>query len=254
MALVEEFEKQGQFLFRWRSYIPGLILLVMAFSFPEYRFPDGSYGTHLIFSSFAFLISFSGLAVRCFTIGYTPAMTSGRNTKKQVAETVNQTGIYSQLRHPLYLGNFLMYLGVVLFLRDFGLTIIFILAFWVYYERIMFTEEQFLRGKFGNAYTGWANRIPAFIPAFKNYTKPNLEFSFRNIIKREYSSYFGIVAIFTLMDMASVYFNEQPELSFSGALDLLKPVTMGFFLQGLAFYTIVRIIVKTTKWLHVEGR
>ncbi|EMO10353.1 phospholipid methyltransferase domain protein [Leptospira borgpetersenii str. Noumea 25] len=127
MALIEEFESQGNFLFRWRSYIPGIILILCLGLLPFYRFPGDSYNYHLYYQSFCFVISILGLFVRSFVIGYAPARTSGRNTKEQVADLVNQEGIYSLIRHPLYVGNFLMYLGAVLFLKNFLIAAVFIL-------------------------------------------------------------------------------------------------------------------------------
>lgn len=46
------------------------------------------------------------------TIGQVPKGTSGRNTSQQVADTLSTDGVYSVVRHPLYLGNFLMCMGV----------------------------------------------------------------------------------------------------------------------------------------------
>jgi len=103
------------------------------------------------------LISLCGLAIRVYTVGHTPANTSGRNTAGQLAESLNTTGIYSLVRHPLYLGNFFMWLGVALLIANFWFVIAFVFAYWIYYERIMFAEEQFLRTKFGPTYVEWAN-------------------------------------------------------------------------------------------------
>ncbi|MDO6383615.1 lipid A Kdo2 1-phosphate O-methyltransferase [Leptospira santarosai] len=250
MALIEEFESQGNFLFRWRSYIPGIILILCLGLLPFYRFPGDSYTHHLYYQTFCFMISISGLFVRGFVIGYAPARTSGRNTKEQVADLVNQEGIYSLIRHPLYVGNFLMYLGAVLFLKNFLIATVFILFFWVYYERIMFAEEQFLRKKFGEAYLSWANNVPAFIPKFGGYKKPSLSFSVRNVIKREYPSLFGILVIFSVFDLVAVYFNE-PVGNLTEAIRIPQIVLFG---GGLVFYILTRIVVKTTKLLHVEGR
>ena len=62
----------------------------------------------------AISISVLGFLVRFYTIGTTPKGTSGRNTKEQVADVLNSSGMYSMLRHPLYLGNYLIWLGISL--------------------------------------------------------------------------------------------------------------------------------------------
>lgn len=253
MALIEEFEKQGAFLFRWRSYVPSIIIILSFFFIPDYRYPDGDYNKHLVYVGLCFLVSLFGLFIRCFTIGYAPEKTSGRNTKKQVAETVNQTGIYSLIRHPLYVGNFFMFAGITLLTKSLSFLIVFFFIYWFYYERIMFTEEQFLRGKFSTQYLTWANKTPALIPNFSAYKTPDVSFSFRNILKREYPSLFGIMLMFVFYDIIIVYFNE-PELVAKGFPELLKPIQIYTAIAGIVFYLIVRIIVKFTKILHVEGR
>ncbi|MGC9453013.1 MAG: methyltransferase family protein, partial [Oceanipulchritudo sp.] len=50
--------------------------------------------------------------------------TSGRNTKQQVAYSLNTTGFYSVVRNPLYLGNFFMYLGIALFTHHWWLVLV----------------------------------------------------------------------------------------------------------------------------------
>lgn len=253
MALIEELNQQGNFLFRWRSYIPGLILLLSLIYLPFVPYFLSTYENNLVWLAFCFGVSFLGLFVRCFTIGYTPKNTSGRNTKKQVADVVNQTGIYSLVRHPLYLGNFLLYLGPVLILRDLAVVLVFVFFFYLYYERIMFAEEFFLREKFGKAYLDWANRTPAFIPSLSGFVKPSVGFSFRNIWKREYPSLFGMITIFTLFDLVQVYFQE-PNLRMESLVGIWKPFHSYFFGSGVIFYLFTRLLVKTTKLLEVEGR
>ncbi|PJZ70127.1 lipid A Kdo2 1-phosphate O-methyltransferase [Leptospira perolatii] len=252
MALIEEIDKQGNFLFRWRSYIPGFILLLCIHSLLGYSYLENSYEMNLYYAAGCFAVSFLGLAVRCFVIGYAPARTSGRNTKEQIADVINMEGIYSLVRHPLYLGNFLMYLGPVLYFRDILLVIIFTLFFAIYYERIMFAEEKFLRDKFGRDYLDWADKIPAFIPKFSGYVRPKLTFSFRNILKREYPSLFGIIVIFVLFDFGATFLNEP--VSLSTPWEAITQAQIWVFGIGAGFYLVIRLVVKTTKWLQVEGR
>jgi len=110
MALTEEFEQSGSWLFKRRGYLPivllaaGIVVLMLNELNPDRNF--------LITDIVYLFVSFLGLAIRAFTIGHTPKNTSGRNIKAQKAEVVNTTGIYSIVRHPLYLGNFVIWLGL----------------------------------------------------------------------------------------------------------------------------------------------
>jgi hypothetical protein len=143
-------------------------------------------------------------------VGHAPAGTSGRNTLGQVARSLNVTGLYSVVRHPLYLGNFLMWLGVSLVPRCWWFTALTVLIFWLYYERIMFAEEGFLEECFGEDYRGWAAATPAFIPKFHTWVKPALPFSLRAAVAREYSGLFAVIAVFTLFQAMRGWFAGGP--------------------------------------------
>lgn len=192
-------------------------------------------------------VSLFGEVIRIFTVGFAPKNTSGRNTVHgQLADELNVTGIYSIVRHPLYVGNFFMWLGPVLFLRSLEVILFFMLIYWLYYERIMFAEEQFLRRKFSEKYDKWSENVSSFIPCSLKYIRHKLPFSVKNVLKREYNSFVNIFVIFTLLDIFRNYF-------LSGRIYLTK---MWIYLFGSAFviWIVVRIIHKRTKWLEVEGR
>lgn len=244
MSLTEEFEQSGNWLFKRRGYLPIVLLtagiIVLMLNEPN---PDRNF---LITDIVYLFISFLGLAIRAFTIGHTPKNTSGRNIKAQKAEVVNTTGIYSIVRHPLYLGNFVIWLGLSLFTESPFFIVIFILAFWLYYERIMFAEEQFLKRKFGKEYEEWANKTPSFFPAFSKWTPGNLPFSWKNILKREYNGFGNIIFAFTILAIVrnySITGNWYPELSW-----------IIIFFTGLIIWFIVRTIEKKTSLFNVEGR
>jgi protein-S-isoprenylcysteine O-methyltransferase Ste14 len=245
MALVHEFENSGNWLFKRRSWLPVFMIvagiIVMYLSNRQAILFDMR--DELIFLG----VSILGEIVRILTVGFAPRNTSGRNTVNgQIADELNTTGIYSILRHPLYLGNFFMWLGPVLFLRSISFTIIFGLLYWLYYERIMFAEEQFLRKKFGDIYDKWSEKVSSFIPWSFNFIPSKLPFSMRNVLKREYNSFINIFAIFTLMDLFRNYF-------LSGRIyltDMWIYLLAGSFVIWIA----VRTIHKQTKWLEVEGR
>ena len=179
MALIHSFEKSGNKLFRYRGQIPMILFILSApaIYFTDYSlfFENENYRWILLITSA--LISLSGQVIRAIAIGTSSKHTSGRNTKEQVAEALNTTGIYSTLRHPLYLGNYFMWIGIVLYVGNIYFFLVVSLLFWLYYERIMFAEERFLERKFGDSYMNWSLKVPAFIPSFKNYEKNDIPFS-----------------------------------------------------------------------------
>lgn len=203
MALIHSLEKNGNKLFRYRGQIPLILFLlsVPVIYFTDYDCFFGNenykYGL-LIFSA---VISFFGQVIRSIAIGTSNKNTSGRNTREQVAEALNTKGIYSTLRHPLYLGNYFMWIGIVIYVGNISFFIIVSLLFWVYYERIMFAEERFLEKKFGQSYLDWSLRVPAFIPSFRHYEKTDIPFSMKTILRREYSGVTATIISFVFVDV-----------------------------------------------------
>jgi len=202
MPLRDEFERAGNWLFRWRSYLPLLLLVPLVAQLRYFDWPLHSHRAQDAWNFFCISISFAGLAVRATTVGCAAPRTSGRNTREQIADSLNISGMYSVVRHPLYFGNFLMWLGIALVTMDWLLLLVFLLAFWIYYERIMFAEEEFLRGKFGAEFESWAEDTPAFIPRLSQWRRPNTPFSFRKVLRQEYSGFFGIIVAFFLLEIA----------------------------------------------------
>lgn len=198
MALIEEQIKTGNWLFKHRSYLPIVLFILYYFGLiQDVKSIDLFQNKNWLI--ICFLVSLLGQFIRVITVAKVPMDTSGRNTKKQKAGSVNKLGIYSILRHPLYLGNYFMWLGMFLLVPILWVQIIFSLIYWLYYERIMIAEEEFLREKFGSEYTDWSEDVSAFIPSFKNYKKNTQSINFKNIIKREYTSFTAMIILFILL-------------------------------------------------------
>ena len=173
MNLSESMTKQGKFLFRWRSYLPLLAAPLFVLALQDSEYIEQTYGEFAgnLWQAACILLSFCGLFIRALVAGYAPRGTSGRNTRGQAAETLNTTGMYSIVRNPLYLGNFIIVLGILLFVQVWWLAFIAVLGFFFYYERIIFTEESFLGEKFGAAFLDWTKKTPIFFPRFKKDRK-----------------------------------------------------------------------------------
>ncbi len=250
MALQEEFAKQGIWLFRYRGVLPVIILVIGALLFlqtelhPEV-FPLKNTPYEMYYEMFCLVVSLLGLFIRICVIGFVPKNTSGRTVEKQVADSLNTTGMYSLVRHPLYLGNYFMWLGLAMLPGNFWFVVAFTFMYWVYYERIMFSEEKFLRSKFGETYLAWSEKIPAFVPDFKNYQKPHLTFSWKKVVRKEITGLFLLFLIFFVFDYVGVVTKNasHPNYFLSYCLIVLTVAII-----------IIKIIKKNTNLLKQENR
>lgn len=246
MALQDEFARSGQWLFRRRSFLPLLLTPLVAFQMRDFTFPDGSHVQDTVWDLFCLAIALAGIAVRILTVGHTPVGTSGRNTRTLAARTLNTTGMYSIVRHPLYLGNCLIWMGIALFPRSGGLALTVALAFWLYYERIMFAEEIFLREKFGSAFDRWAAQTPAFLPDPRRWQPSPLPFSLRSVLRREYSGVFAVIVSMSLLDLIG----ERMVLH----KWRMETFWMVLLLAAALLYLTVRTLKRKTRILDVAGR
>ena len=147
MALQEEFEKTGEYFFRWRSYLPLFMAVLFIPALAQFRYPFADHGLNLAWDAGCLAVSLLGQVVRFFTVGFVPRGTSGRNTRGQVAEILNTTGMYAVVRNPLYLGNFIIWFGLSLFMKSLWFSTIIILFFTIFYERIILRGRSFFAGE-----------------------------------------------------------------------------------------------------------
>ena len=250
MALQEKLEAEGNWLFRYRSWLP-LALLVAGLSVFVLTIRYGGAFFHCVqpffhvYECFCFVVSLSGFAVRVYTVGHTPSGTSGRNVKAQVADCLNTTGAYSVVRHPLYFGNFLMYLGIAMLTCSAGFVLAFVLVFWLYYERIMYAEECFLRRKFGDAWLAWAGVTPAFVPCLRLFRPSLMRFSWRKVVKKEKNGLFALLLVFSLFDAVGYAV---------GGGHALSILLLGSTAASGLLYVVLTVVKRHTAWLDEAGR
>ena len=246
MAMREEFEASGAWLFRWRSYLPLLLLALLLWVVYSVPRPFAAFINQTLWDMLCLFVALLGMAVRVATIGCTPRRTSGRNTQHQVADTLNVTGMYSIVRHPLYLGNLIIVLGIASYAQLWWMTLLTLLAFTLYYERIMFAEEAFLRNKFGATYEQWAATTPAWVPRLRQWRAGSLRFSLRNVLKREYNGTFAIFAVLAVL-------NAVMTLSMNKPLQLNSLWTQ-LLIAAAAVWVVLRCLKRYTRVLGVTGR
>lgn len=243
----EALASQGSWLFRWRSYLPLPLLAAMLGWCYASAPADQDDWLQWGWETLCLAVGLVGVAIRVWVAGRVPVGTSGRNTAiGQVAQSLNTAGPYSLVRHPLYLGNFMLWMGPALFTRSVLWVLLVAALFWLCYERIMLVEERFLRARFGRAFDQWARTTPVLLPRLRQWRAPVLPFSWRTAIRREYSALFGLVGVLAALEMA-----EEAALPGGFALD---PLWETILLISLPSYLALRLLKRHTRLLRVPGR
>jgi protein-S-isoprenylcysteine O-methyltransferase Ste14 len=219
--------RQGRWIFHHRSALWLLLgpLVVLALLAPE---PSWLARWRGVWHALCLALFLSGLGLRAVTSGFVPRGTSGRSTGRISARELNTTGSYSLLRNPLYAGNFLLTLGVILWVGSPWLALVYALAFALYYERVVCAEEAFLLRRFGAEYEAWARRTPAFLPDLRRWRRPEQRFSWRMLLRRETSCWFGASAALLAVDAT------RGALSTGGVAPSPAPVAL-FVISGLVY-------------------
>lgn len=246
MTLRDHFERSGNWLFRRRSYLPLFLLAILLPAVATSDYPGDSQREDYLWEAICLAVSLSGLVIRVLAISHAAPSTSGRGTAEPVAATLNTAGLYSTVRHPLYLGNYLMWLGVTMLPGVWWSPVLCSLAFFLYYERIAFAEEEFLRRRFGDTWEAWAAKTPAFVPAWHQWQPPKHRFSIRHALRREYSALFGLISSFMVIEILEDLFHKR-------RLEI-DPVWGIIFLCTAAAYIVLRTLKRSTRLLHVPDR
>lgn len=78
------------------------------------------------------------------------------------------TGPYALVRHPLYLGSFLIVCGVLFQLNDWFNWVVVVPVFVVFHGAAILYEEISLKKRFGQEWKLYKSRVPAIIPTLQN--------------------------------------------------------------------------------------
>jgi len=92
-------------------------------------------------------------------------------------------GPYSLTRNPLYLGSFIMALGILVAGQGYWLLLPFGLFFFVFYYPVMKREEQELLQGYGPDFVEYAGRVPLFLPRFRAVDSNTSTFLWSRVVK-----------------------------------------------------------------------
>lgn len=103
-----------------------------------------------------------------------------------------QGGPYQVVRNPMYLGIFLIGLGVVLAIFKLWAAVVFILVFIIRYILLIYKEEKKLLAIFSGTYQDYCKKVPRIFP------------SLSNMIKLDISDYLPIKLIWFKREIGSI--------------------------------------------------
>jgi protein-S-isoprenylcysteine O-methyltransferase Ste14 len=193
--IAEELTSMGDALFRWRSYMPLVLVPLFVLAILGKRSP-----TSKAWELFSFGVALTGLVLRIFIVGTAPHGTSTRGTRQPTAASLSTLGAYSIVRHPLYLANTIVAVGCSLLSGTWYLPLIVVLLSFIYHERIAAREELFLERTFGEGFRTWAHRVPAMIPAFGGYRASGMPFQIQKVLMQESHGLCAIGTAFLALD------------------------------------------------------
>jgi protein-S-isoprenylcysteine O-methyltransferase Ste14 len=80
--------------------------------------------------------------------------------------SVINEGVFSLIRHPIYLGSILMYLAALVLTLSLVAGALWIIII-LYYHYLALYEEKLLINKFGDAYKRYKQQVPMWIPRIR---------------------------------------------------------------------------------------
>ena len=136
-----------------------------------------------------------GEALRVGVVGLKYIVRGGKDKKVYANELVTG-GFFTVCRNPLYVGNILIAVGAlmihaqpVLMLAGIALTLFI-------YVAIVASEENFLRGKFGDAYEAYCKDVNRWFPNLARLpaASAGMAFNVKRVMSKEYPTVAGTVA------------------------------------------------------------
>ena len=149
-----------QFFFRNRSFTPiPIALMIIYFA-----------GDNNLFRFIGFILLLIGETIRIWAVSHAGGATRTRNVG---APSLCSSGPYAHSRNPLYVGNMLMYIGIVLIAgvpNGFFMVMVTTVFFLIQYTLIISLEEETLDTLFGNEYMEYKKNVPPIIPRLSPWT------------------------------------------------------------------------------------
>ena len=184
----------GHFFFRYRDALFPVVLIGLA----ALSRPVPGDNRRLYWAAFGAgaTLALLGQALRVLVIGLRYIRRGGKD-RAIYADHLVQDGIFAHSRNPLYLGNILILIGVLVTLNGFWAYVIGLPFIALVYSSIVMAEERYLQGRFGADYSRYCARVPRFgfrVSGLRAKWRSTL-FDWQRVIRKEYGTPFAWVSI-----------------------------------------------------------
>jgi protein-S-isoprenylcysteine O-methyltransferase Ste14 len=202
------FQSLGGFFFRFRGQLPlAFLVILIPLSF-WIKYPLYPADSMLIIRVISTLLIFLGIAIRALVIAQKAPHTSGRNRHEQVAHSLNTGGLYSVTQHPLYIGSFLIWIGICIRFNNVffiaGILLFSVLMLYI----IINSEAEFLKNKFGQAYEAWSKATPAFYLNPLRFKASLYPMDGIRVLATEYPTWVSVFAGLLMIDIIRFFYFE----------------------------------------------
>lgn len=183
-------------------------------------FPFVAHVSDFSFSTGIILMA-AGLLVRFWASGFISK-----------SRTLATSGPYAYTRNPLYLGNFILGLGIVIISNNLWLILYYIITFMILYIGTIREEQKVLEEKFGKAYLEYTSCVPMFLPSAKAWSKSEKKsFSIRQSFKNgEFIRIFGFLLLILSLALWRSFVLKKEHLNFGNKTEILLFVVFFVFL------------------------
>jgi protein-S-isoprenylcysteine O-methyltransferase Ste14 len=198
-VLRDRLELQGMNHRRWRIALVLLLAPVAGYTFIGSGWMTEQLG-RLAEQRWDFLclaIALLGLSIRLHLAGHEQMAPAGELLPKNELQI---SGLYSIVRHPVYLANFLTLVSGSLLFNSAVFTALVAAVALLYYERLTLAKERILLKRYGQEFSDWAARTPLVVPKFSAWKNPTTTFNFRAAIKREAVTFALIGVMFFILE------------------------------------------------------
>ncbi|MGE0681494.1 MAG: isoprenylcysteine carboxylmethyltransferase family protein [Candidatus Binatia bacterium] len=176
----------GHFLFKNRDYLFPLVFVALILTTtPELPFgnPRLDHWLDLV----GLVVMMLGQGCRLLAVGSVDNIRR-RGRRKQIgARFLIRNGIFAHTRNPLYLGNLLIIVGLVLVADSCWWYLLVLPGFVGIYWAIVLAEEGFLSQQFGQEYVAYVQAVNRFVPTLRGLRQSltTCMFSWRRALRKE---------------------------------------------------------------------